>query len=394
MVLKEREVYTNMKYVKESTYKQYITGELNRFDERNNGFARAAQNGGYDLMHDKSIINAMKKISGKTILEHAMWASSRTVDYILRKTTSAREEEAIYNHKYRLKDPQPKAMSLIIKKMAHWFGADLVGITKLNPLWIYTHWSLDSAQYCGNEDLEGQEISLPKEYNRVIVIATEMSNQEIQKSPAVEAATDLGYSKVAFIVSSLATFIRELGYKAMPAVNEIGLSIPMAIDAGLGELGRNGLLITPEYGSSVRIAKVFTNLPLDCDLPIDFGIQKFCEKCGLCAKYCSADALCKGKRMDKGWDKSNSIGLLKWPINAMKCMNFWVDNGNHCSVCIRVCPFTKSNKFYNKTLKIFSSRRKLTKPLVSLHEILGLGKQKENYYFSKIQNPEVVEKDD
>jgi len=383
-----------MKYVKEPTYKQYITGELNRFDERNNGFARAAQNDDYDLMHDKSIINAGEKIKGKTILEHATWASSRTVDYILRKTTLAREEEAIYNHKYRLKNPQPKNMSLIIKKMARWFGANLVGITKLNPLWIYTHWGLHSAQYCGNEDLEGQEISLSKEYNRVIVIATEMSNQEIQKSPAVEAATDLGYSKVGFIVSSLATFIRELGYKAMPAVNEIGLSIPMAIDAGLGELGRNGLLITPEYGSSVRIAKVFTNLPLDCDSPIDFGIQKFCENCVLCAKYCSAGALCKGKRMDKSWDRSNSEGILKWPIKAIKCMNFWTNNGNHCSVCIRVCPFTKSNKFYNKTLKIFSNRRELTKPLVLLHEILGLGKQKENYCFSKIQNPEVIEKDD
>ena len=381
------------RYVKEPTYKQYITGELHRFDENNNGFSRGDIEGDkYEVMHQKGMENVKKQVPKKTILEHSMWVASEIVNYVLRKTELAREGEAIYNHKYRLKDPQPKAMSLIIKKMAHWFGADLVGITKLNPLWIYTHWGLHSAQYCGNEDLEGQEISLPKEYNRVIVIATEMSNQEIQKSPAVEAATDLGYSKVAFIVSSLATFIRELGYRAMPATNEIGLSIPMAIDAGLGELGRNGLLITPEYGSSVRIAKVFTNLPLDCDLPIDFGIQKFCEKCGLCAKYCSADALCKGKRMDKGWDKSNSTGLLKWPINAMECFNFWVENGNHCSVCIRVCPFTRFNPVYHSILNTFSSTEILTKMLVSLHEFLGIGKQKNNKLLSNFMETKIVKK--
>ena len=74
------------------------------------------------------------------------------------------------------------------------------------------------------------------------------------------------------IFSILAEFIRILGYKAIPMGNDTSLSIPLAIDAGLGELGRHGLLITPEYGPCVRLCKVFTDLPLEPDKPIQFGV--------------------------------------------------------------------------------------------------------------------------
>lgn len=44
-------------------------------------------------------------------------------------------------------------------------------------------------------------------------------------------------------------------------VNDISLSIPLAIEAGLGELGRNGLLITKDFGPCVRLCKIFTTCP-------------------------------------------------------------------------------------------------------------------------------------
>ena len=61
--------------------------------------------------------------------------------------------------------------------------------------------------------------------------------------------------------------------------NDTALSIPLAIDAGLGELGRNGLLITPEYGACVRLCKVFTDLPLEADRPVEFGLAEICQRC-------------------------------------------------------------------------------------------------------------------
>jgi len=78
----------------------------------------------------------------------------------------------------------------------------------------------------------------------------------------MSAATGLGYSKMAFVSSLLAQFVRNIGYQALPCGNDTALSIPLAVDAGLGELGRNGLLITPQFGPRVRLCKVFTDLPL------------------------------------------------------------------------------------------------------------------------------------
>ena len=103
-------------------------------------------------------------------------------------------------------------------------------------------------------------------------MAVEMDYENLRRSPANCAATDLVYSDMAIVSSSLAEFIRELGYKAMPLGNEMALSIPMAVDAGLGELGRNGLLITEKFGPRVRICKVITSLPLVPDKPVDLGV--------------------------------------------------------------------------------------------------------------------------
>lgn len=363
------------RYVKEPTYKQYINFPVKRFNEKNNAFCRGLIEGNkYEAMHKKGIENIKKQVSGKSILEHSMWVAGRTINYILKSKKLAREGEAIYNYKYRLKDPDPKAMALIIKKMAHWLGADLVGITKLNPAWVYSNWGDYNTAYLDFVK-SGDPVELPSEYDKVIVMAHAVPLEQISKSPDIEAGTDLNYSRASFSSTSMATFIRELGYKAIPAVNKIALNIPLAVDAGLGELGRNGLLITPEYGPGVQICKVFTNLPLDFDLPICFGIQKFCEKCKLCSDYCASGAICDGRRTDKGWDKSNLPGLSKWPIKAMECFNFWVENGNHCSVCIRVCPFTRFNPVYHSILNTFSRIEILTKILVSLHEFLGIGKK-------------------
>jgi len=59
--------------------------------------------------------------------------------------------------------------------------------------------------------------------------------------------------------------------------NDTALSIPLAIDAGLGELGRNGLLITAEYGYCIRLCKIFTNLPLIVVCPL-INVKKESEK--------------------------------------------------------------------------------------------------------------------
>ncbi|MBW2030594.1 MAG: reductive dehalogenase [Deltaproteobacteria bacterium] len=364
-----------MRYVTEPTYKRYITRGLKRFDERNTGFSRGAVEGDkYTLMHERSIANIERLVPGKTILEHATWVAGRTTDYVLRKSKLAREAAPIYNDRYRLKSPDPAAMTRIIKSVARWIGADLVGIARLNPLWIYTNWGLHNVTYTEAAE-EGDPIEVPGEYNMVIVMAHEMDYQVVRNTPNVEPETDIGYSKCAWSAASLATFISELGYRAIPAVNEIGLSIPMAVDAGLGEMGRHGQLITREFGPRVRISKVLTDLPLVPDPPVDMGVQKFCETCKLCAKYCPSRALMLEERTDEAWDSSNSPGMLKWPIRAMRCFDWWVKNGTHCTVCIRVCPWNKPNNILHRLVRAFAERNILTRLIVRMDQLLGYGRQ-------------------
>jgi reductive dehalogenase len=280
----------------------------------------------------------------------------------------------VYNRKFKLKHPDAAAMTKTIKEKARWIGADMVGVAKLNPLWIYSHWGNHNVAYSRAAEA-GDPIEIPSEYKTVIVMIHEMGYSAIQQSPGVEPETDIGYAKASWSASSLATFIAELGFRAIPAVNELGISIPMAVDAGLGEMGRNGQLITRDYGPRVRIGKVFTDLPLIPDSPIDIGVQKFCEKCALCAKYCPGRALMTGERTDRAWDASNSSGMLKWPVKAMKCFDFWVKNGTHCSICIRVCPWNKQNNVLHKMVRALAERNVLTNLVIHADQLLGYGKK-------------------
>lgn len=233
-------------------------------------------------------------------------------------------------------DTEPREMSRRVKKVARFLGADLVNIGLLDRRWVYSH----SFHFVTREH---KELEIPEECRYAIVIAVEMDYTAMKVSPTCisRAAAGMGYSKMAFVSASLAQFVRDLGYTALPSGNDTALDIPIAVDAGMGEMGRNGLLITPEFGPRVRIAKVLTDLPLEPDPPLEFGAARFCEHCVKCAALCPSQALPHGDRSDKPVSISTSPGVLKWPVDAEKCLGFWARNGTSCGSCIRVCPFNK-----------------------------------------------------
>ena len=230
----------------------------------------------------------------------------------------------------------PVGLTRALKKAATFFGAAMVGVCKLDKRWVY------SSVYSRREQAS-LPVALPAEYQYAIALAIEMDYTAIRYSPTspASAATGLGYSKMAFIAGLLAHYIRGLGYSAIACGNDTACSIPIAIDAGLGELARNGLLITPTMGPRVRLAKVFTDLPLISDKPIEFGVWDFCMRCEKCAKKCPSKSIMYGKPTDKPHNISNRKGLLRWPVNAETCLGFWAANGTDCSNCIRTCPFNK-----------------------------------------------------
>ena len=224
--------------------------------------------------------------------------------------------------KYEVDDPHK--MSIYIKRAARLFGGSLVGVCKLNRDWLYA------------------DVDVPEKFENVVVMAVEMDADGIATSPAAPAAaaTGVGYSKMAFMLACMGEFIRNLGYEAIQCGNDTALSIPLAIDAGLGELGRNGLLITPQHGPRVRLCKIFTDLPLEPDKPIELGIKDFCKRCKLCAEHCEAGAISMDD--EPSFEivcRSNNPGALKWYVNVEQCYLYWCENSVDCSTCIKVCPY-------------------------------------------------------
>jgi epoxyqueuosine reductase len=274
-----------------------------------------------------------------------------------------------------------------VKTAALFFGASLVGVTELDEKWLYSRYSsMDETVRQGDiryedaekaEYLEDGTLVIPKSHKYCIVMAYEMDYDGYRLSPGANAsaATGNGYSRMAFTGASLAQFIRYLGYGAVPCGNNTGLSVPMAIDAGLGEKSRLGCLVTPKYGPRVRLNKVFTDMPLNFDAPISFGVTEFCEVCRKCAESCPSGAITHGEQSYTSDNISNIQGVYKWQNDMEKCFRFWMENGSDCSVCFGVCPFNKQEGWLHEATRILIGAEvgSLDKLLVKLDGASGFG---------------------
>jgi len=202
------------------------------------------------------------------------------------------------------------------------------------------------------EDVDVPEVTdakfvIPRKMKWVIAIAIPMDIELLSRTPTPlgDAASAMGYSHSAFVVSTLAEFIRGLGYEAIPCVNDTAQSIPFAVDAGLGELSRLNKLVTPEFGPAVRLCKVFTDMPMEYDKPIDFGLVEFCKGCRKCAEACPSRALSFDDEPSfKTRGQWNNPGHKAWFEDSYKCYQYWQKSGSACGVCLASCPYTKGDQ--------------------------------------------------
>lgn len=229
----------------------------------------------------------------------------------------------------------PAVESAEIKRIAKLFGADLVGIADVDERFHYSH-RVDT------RDFSQAENTLPDGITHVIVMGHAMDEDLVDTYPSALAgvSTGLEYSHEASIVIQLATYIRNLGFEAVASMNDTALVIPYAIKAGLGEYGRNQMVLTPEFGPRVRFSKIFTSLPLVADQPKPLGIRQYCEQCTKCAKACPPKALPFGEPTVAAENRSTSAHVKKWSADCEKCFGYWAKLKTDCAICMRVCPFT------------------------------------------------------
>ena len=262
----------------------------------------------------------------------------------------------------------PEVFTTRIKGFAKYLGAKLVGITILNQAYIYSN----SARTPGKW---GEPIRLNHKY--AIAIAVEMSHDMVKHAPENPTTTETAfkYYEVAKIATLTARFINKLGYEAQAHVDGYYkvMCIPIAAAAGLGELGRLGLLVTPEFGPRIRLAIVTTNIPLVPDKPISFGVQHFCTFCKKCATACPSNSIETGK-------KKIYAGVEKWQSDQDNCYKFWRKQGTDCGICIKVCPYSNPNTFIHNVIRWVIQRNNLSRRLAFLGDEFFYGNRLKNKF--------------
>ena len=374
--------------------RQNIIGPVERFDEKYTMFARPLWDEKVKPLLNWVLDRSKSKTKeGSTLRDQALRIGSRTgiMMHLFENDRPnpiaiAREIGAIAtpervarnimvslppeDEKWDVSDPA--TLTRDIKNAAIYYGADMVGICKLDRRWIYSH-SFD----LGSGEYNAQEI--PEAFQYAIVMGFGEDHQMLRYAPTyiADAETSLGYSRMAITNAYVSKFIKVLGHEAMScSTNTVGMTIPMAIEAGLGQLGRNGLLITREFGPAVRISKVLTSLPLIPDSPVDFGVTELCYSCKICSDKCPSKAILPGERITETRNESNAPGVLKWPIDAERCMGQWSRIRKPCTICISVCPFNKPHNWFHTMVKMFVDRFRWADPFyIKMDKVMGYGKQ-------------------
>jgi epoxyqueuosine reductase len=263
-----------------------------------------------------------------------------------------------YVHEHKCKFKTKEEATDAIKRAARLYGAQLVGITKRDPRWDYAnHVQIDFAAPGGPKPrIFGWE-EFPFEPKTVVVLAFEMDYETMAAAPSKisAAGTAEGYSQMAKSAFQLSVFFKALGYHSVACGNDTGLSVPYAVAAGLGETGRNGIMVTYKYGPRVRLAKVYTDFDfVEYDKPKIFGVHEFCERCMRCADSCPSRAISFDAKPsmapthDDPEKWFNNPGVEKYYINAKKCFEYWCKSNTDCAICITSCPYNKPDFWHHR----------------------------------------------
>lgn len=173
-------------------------------------------------------------------------------------------------------------------------------------------------------------------FTHVIVLVMEMNADKIAQapSPATFRMVMKSYYDLGQAVEQLVKYLRQCGYAAQGGhpLNGVTLYPILAQRAGLGQLGANGLLITPQFGPRHRLAAIYTsisNLP-DTSTDEHTWVKAFCSWCRQCHRKCPGQAI---------YDQpvSRPSGIVSH-VDVDRCFPVFADQYG-CSLCIKVCPF-------------------------------------------------------
>lgn len=222
----------------------------------------------------------------------------------------------------------PAEMTRFLRRWGRKLGAVAVGVTELRGHHLYS--------VVGRGDDHGQPVTLAHRF--AVVLTVEMDRAMLDSAPLAPTVMESAQQYVAagVIAVQMAELIRGLGHPARAHIdgNYRVVAPLVARDAGLGEIGRMGLLMTPGLGPRVRLAVVTTDLPLvPAPRRPDGSVLHFCSICRKCAEACPARAIPFDGPRESG-------GVVRWRLDSEACYTLWCGIGTDCARCVSVCPYS------------------------------------------------------
>jgi len=217
---------------------------------------------------------------------------------------------------------------------------DLIGITSVAPFERYLEeLQLREKDYTPRyayrlktwRDMASPKVIMP-EAKSLIVIGFYYYTAEASEIPkgAGRFARIVTYGHLGILtrVQKLQKYMHALGFKA-----EIGAHRKeAAVRAGLGAIGKNDLVINPQYGSWVAYQTLITDAEIDIDEPFT---EDLCGTCDKCLKACPTGALYEPYRLNPQrcipyllTDKNTDPEL--WPLMQNYILG--------CDICLNACP--------------------------------------------------------
>jgi len=205
---------------------------------------------------------------------------------------------------------------------------EMVGATKMKPEWLF----------------KGQKT----EFKTVIMVGVHHDYDELKHAPEFRAGIEVvrQYGRAAAAAKKITAWLMERGWDAEAVTGPMAgklVMIPPALECGLGELGKHGSLINPEFGSSFRLSAVLTNAPFASTPKREYGVDKFCSKCRICEDACPPIAIDPDKKMVRG--------VERWYVDFDKCIPYFAENSG-CAICIVECPWSRPGVGINLAQKL------------------------------------------
>lgn len=211
----------------------------------------------------------------------------------------------------------PHRLNEEFRAEARRLGLSAVGVAPYDPRFTF-------AEYAGRNVGD-----------RMVVCVLEQPWEITQRLPCAEAeATALAtYASLLERMTELTAWLQQRGFQARAEDYEgEALYIHYGVQAGLGQLGLNGQLLTPQAGSRCRLAGITTDAPLEFDRPRDFGVEGVCNACQVCVRRCPVGAIPAVRREYRG--------VTKAKLNTKRCFPI-VTQVAGCAICMKVCPVQK-----------------------------------------------------